>query len=50
VPVPATTSRQGDDGEPRLEGGYLQAELAGNALLDTWGLDVAEDVGDNTEK
>ena len=47
--VAAGIARQGDDGEPRLEGGYLQAELAGDALLDARGLDVAEDVGDNTE-
>ena len=47
--VAAGVARQGDDGEPRLEGGYLQAELAGDALLDARGLDVAEDVGNDTE-
>ena len=47
--VAAGVARQGDDGEPRFEGGYLQAELAGDALLDARGLDVAEDVGNDTE-
>ena len=47
--VTARVACEGDDGKPRLEGGYLKAELAGNALLDTRGLDVAEDLGDNTE-
>ena len=47
--VATGVARQSDDGEPRLKGSYLQAELAGNALLDARGLDVAEDIGNDTE-
>jgi hypothetical protein len=45
----AGIARQSDDGKPRLERGYLQTEVPGYALFDTWGLDVTENVGYDTE-
>ena len=48
--VATGVARQGNDGEPRLKRGYLQSESTRDALLDAGGLDVAEDVGDNTER
>ena len=47
--VAAGITCQCDDGKPRFKWCDLKTELTGDAFFDAGGLDVAEDVGDDTE-